>query len=69
LKGGVNIPILENIEIPRPAPIVQAAVIRILDAIQTSKEARQRELALERERKAALMEYLFTHGTRGEPRS
>ena len=27
---------------------------------------RQRELVLERERKAALMEHLFTHGTRGE---
>ncbi len=34
--------------------------------MQAAKEARQRELVLERERKAALMEYLFTHGTRGE---
>src|SRR5262249_5317929 len=32
------------------------------------KETRQRELTLERERKAALMDYLFTHGTRGEAR-
>jgi type I restriction enzyme S subunit len=33
---------------------------------RSDQEARQRELALERERKAALMEHLFTHGTRGE---
>jgi type I restriction enzyme, S subunit len=45
----------------------QGAIARTLDAVQKAKEARQRELALERERKAALMEYLFTHGTRGEP--
>jgi type I restriction enzyme, S subunit len=67
LKGGVNIPILENLEMPLPSPIEQCAIARALDAVQRSKEARQRELVLERERKAALMEYLFTHGTRGEP--
>jgi type I restriction enzyme S subunit len=67
LKGGVNIPILENLGIPLPAPMEQAAVVRALDAVQKSKEARLRELTLERERKAALMKYLFTYGTRGEP--
>jgi len=67
LKGGVNIPILENLEIPFPPPIEQRAVAHALDAVQKAKEARQRNLALERERKAALMEYLFIHGTRGEP--
>ena len=35
--------------------------------VQQAREARLRELELERERKAALMEHLFTHGTRGEP--
>jgi type I restriction enzyme S subunit len=45
----------------------QEAITRALDAVQGVKEARQRELALERERKAALMEFLFTHGIRGEP--
>lgn len=44
------------------------AIATTLRTIQTAKEARQKELALERERKAALMDYLFTHGTRNEPR-
>ncbi|MFZ0980782.1 MAG: hypothetical protein WAN23_15375 [Candidatus Acidiferrales bacterium] len=34
--------------------------------MQKAKEAQQAGLALERERKAALMEYLFTHGTHSE---
>jgi len=67
LKGGVNIPILENLEIPYPTPVEQAAVVQALDAVQEASKTRRRELALETERKAALMEYLFTHGTRGEP--
>jgi type I restriction enzyme S subunit len=67
LKGGVNIPILENLEIPFPSAIEQAAVVRVLDAVQEANEARQRELVLERERKATLIEHLFTHGTHGEP--
>ena len=64
----MNIPILVNLEIPLPNPIEQAAVVRALDAVQRAKKVRQRELSLERERKAALMDYLFTHGTRGEPK-
>src|SRR2546425_324007 len=67
LRGGVNLTILENLEIPLPRPLEQEVIARLLDAVQKAKEARERELALERERKAALMEYLFTHGTRGEP--
>jgi type I restriction enzyme, S subunit len=43
----------------------QCAIARILRTIQTAREARERELALERERKAALMQYLFTHGPSG----
>ncbi len=46
----------------------QRAIAHTLLTIQKAKEARQRELELERERKAALMQYLFTHGTRNEPR-
>jgi type I restriction enzyme S subunit len=46
----------------------QRAIAHILQTIQEAKAARQRELALERERKAALMDYLFSYGTKGEPR-
>jgi type I restriction enzyme S subunit len=66
LKGGVNIPILQNLLVPLPPLSEQKAIAKILQTIQQAKEARQRELDLERERKAALMQHLFTHGTRGE---
>ena len=46
----------------------QRAIASVLGAIQEAKFARQKEIALERERKAALMDYLFSHGTKGEPR-
>lgn len=45
----------------------QRTIAGALDAVQKARQVRLREAALERERKAALMEYLFTHGTRGEP--
>lgn len=44
----------------------QSAIVRALKAVQETTQARRRELALERERKAALLGHLFTHGTRGE---
>ena len=59
---------LENLHILLPPLPEQHAIAHALRAIQEAKEARQRELSLERERKAALMHYLFTHGTRGEAR-
>ena len=46
----------------------QRAIASVLGAIQEAKFARQKEIALERERKAALMDHLFSHGTKGEPR-
>ena len=46
----------------------QRAIAHVLQTIQEAKFTRQREIALERERKAALMDYLFSHGMRGEPR-
>lgn len=57
---------LFDFEIPLPPLETQEAIARTLKAVQRAKEARETELALERERKAALMAYLFMHGTRGE---
>lgn len=59
---------LYDLEIPLMSLEEQRAIATTLRTIQTAKEARQKELALERERKAALMDYLFTHGTRNELR-
>lgn len=59
---------LKGFEFAIPPLPEQRAITRALGAVQKAKEARQRELAFERERKAALMQYLFTHGTRGEVR-
>ena len=66
-KGIKQSALLEvHIEFP-PLP-EQRAIAHVLQTIQEAKAARQRELALERERKAALMDYLFSYGTKGEPR-
>ena len=46
----------------------QRAIAHVLQTIQEAKFTRQREITLERERKAALMDYLFSHGTKGESR-
>ncbi len=58
---------INELPIPLPPLSEQRAIARALRTVQEAKEARQRELELERERKAALMQHLFTHGTRGEP--
>ena len=58
---------LSSCPIPLPPLPEQRAIAHVLQTIQEAKAARQRELALERERKAALMDHLFSHGTKGEP--
>lgn len=59
---------IEEICIPRFGKDLQSAIALTLDAIQAARLARQREIELERERKAALMAHLFAFGTRNEPR-
>ena len=59
---------LKNYTIPLPPLPEQRAIAHVLGAIQEAKAARQRELELERERKAALMDHLFSYGTKDEPR-
>ena len=59
---------LSSCPIPLPPLPEQRAIAHVLQTIQEAKAARQRELALERERKAALMDYLFSYGTKDEPR-
>ena len=46
----------------------QRAIVHTLQTIQEAKSTRQREIELERERKASLMDFLFSHGTKGAPR-
>ena len=55
-------------QFPLPPLPEQRAIANILQTIQQAKFTRQREIELERERKAALMDHLFTHGTKSEPR-
>ena len=73
-KGGrlerwVNIPILQRLTVPLPPLPEQRGIAQALQAAQAAQVSRQRELALERERKAALMQQFFTRGTNRERRS
>jgi len=66
-QGNISPKSIERIIIPIPPLPEQMTIANILKTVQQAREARLRELELERERKATLMEHLFTHGTRGEP--
>jgi type I restriction enzyme, S subunit len=58
--------VLQSLELWLPPLAEQRAITAVLRAVQDAIATRRREAALERERKAALMQHLFTHGTRGE---
>jgi type I restriction enzyme, S subunit len=62
----INKGTLQGYTVPVPSLAEQRGIARALRAVQEAKEARLRELELGRERKAALVEHLFTYGTRGE---
>ena len=64
----INKAAVNDFQVALPPLPEQRAITHILQTIQEAKAARQRELALERERKAALMDYLFSYGTKSEPR-
>jgi type I restriction enzyme S subunit len=66
-QKNLNSAFIRSIEVILPPLPEQRAIAHTLRTIQKAKEARQRELELERERKAALIQYLFTHGTGNEP--
>jgi type I restriction enzyme S subunit len=58
---------VQDIRLLLPPLPEQRVIAHTLRTIQDAIQARRREAALERERKDALMQHLFTHGTRGEP--
>ena len=64
----INKATINDFRITLPPRREQRAIAHVLQTIQEAKFARQHEIALERERKAALMDYLFSHGTKGETR-
>lgn len=57
---------LQEIALLLPPLEEQEAIAHALQGVQAAIQARRRELDLERERKAALLDHLFTYGTRGE---
>jgi type I restriction enzyme S subunit len=58
---------IQEIRIDLPPLPEQRAIAHILQTTQNAMQTRRKELDLERERKAALMQHLFTHGTHNEP--
>ena len=67
-RGKLNQGMMKRVPLAFPSLPEQRAIAHVLQTIQEVKFTRQREIALERERKAALMEYLFSYGTKDEPR-
>lgn len=67
-RGKLNQGMMKRVPLVIPPLPEQRTIAHILQTIQQAKFTRQSEIELERERKAALMNHLFTRGTEGEPR-
>ncbi|MDE0483086.1 MAG: restriction endonuclease subunit S [Candidatus Poribacteria bacterium] len=67
-RGKLNQGMMKRVPLSLPTLPEQRAIAYILQTIQEAKSTRQHEIVLERERKAALMDFLFSHGTKDEPR-
>ncbi len=67
-RGKLNQGMMKRVPLALPLLPEQRAIAHVLQTIQEAKSTRQREIALERERKAALMDYLFSHGMKEESR-
>lgn len=65
-QASVSLQKLKTVDLWLPPLAEQQAITAVLRTTQDAISARQQEAALERERKAALMQHLFTYGTRGE---
>ena len=58
---------LQALDLYLPPVSEQRTVAQVLGTVRSTIYVRRDELKLERERKTALMEYIFTHGTHNEP--
>jgi len=66
-QASISIERLGRLSISCPPPCEQRAIAHVLQTIQQAIQIRRKELELERERKAVLIQHLFTHGTQNEP--